>query len=301
MSEVTVKHFAETIGVPVDRLLLQLKEAGVNVMGADDLLGDDDKVKLLDRLRHKHGAPSSEPVSEEEEAGPKKITLKRRTTSELKQTSTAAGKGKTVTVEVRKKRTYVKRAVVEGEEDTRRIEEDFTKRLEDQIQLEVQAKAAEAARRAEEETRRAEEEARRMAEEEARRAEEEARRMAEEKSRPAIAATAQAKPVAEAPRKAVEGAKPAKAGKPAAKSAKELEDERIAKAGKSAKGKGGEKNKSWERFDDDELHVSGGMAGRRNKKRVKAAVPGAPKHGFEKPTAPVVREVSIPETITVAD
>src|SRR5512139_573464 len=243
MSEVTVKHFAETIGVPVDRLLLQLKEAGVNVMGADDLLGDDDKVKLLDRLRHKHGAPSSEPVSEEEEAGPKKITLKRRTTSELKQTSTAAGKGKTVTVEVRKKRTYVKRAVVEGEEDTRRIEEDFTKRLEDQIQLEVQAKAAEAARRAEEETRRAEEEA---------------RRMAEEKSRPAIAATAQAKPVAEAPRKAVEGAKPAKAGKPAAKSAKELEDERIAKAGKSAKGKGGEKNKSWERFDDDELHVSGG-------------------------------------------
>src|SRR5512139_1931046 len=187
MSEVTVKYFAETIGVPVDRLLLQLKEAGVNVMGTDDLLGDDDKVKLLDRLRHKHGAPSSEPVSEEEEAGPKKITLKRRTTSELKQTSTAAGKGKTVTVEVRKKRTYVKRAVVEGEEDTRRIEEDFTKRLEDQIQLEVQARAAEAERHAEEEARRKAEEEARRAEDEARRAaEEEARRMVEEKSHPAV-------------------------------------------------------------------------------------------------------------------
>ncbi|HEY0635933.1 MAG TPA: translation initiation factor IF-2, partial [Gammaproteobacteria bacterium] len=106
----------------------------------------------------------------------------------------------------------------------------------------------------------------------------------------------------EAPRKAVEvAAKPAKPGK-VAKSAKELEDERIAKAGKG-KGKGGEKAKGWERSaEDDELHVSGGMgAGRRSKKRGKAAVPGAPKHGFEKPTAPVIREVSIPETITVAE
>src|SRR5512143_14270 len=134
MSEVTVKHFAETIGVPVDRLLLQLKEAGVNAGGADELLGDDDKVKLLDHLRHKHGGPASEPVSEEEDTGPKKITLKRRTTSELKQSPTAGAKSKTVTVEVRKKRTYVKRTTVEGEEDTRHLEEDFTKRLEDQMQ-----------------------------------------------------------------------------------------------------------------------------------------------------------------------
>jgi translation initiation factor IF-2 len=299
MSEVTVKHFAETIGVPVDRLLLQLKEAGVNVLGADNLLGDDDKVKLLDHLRHKHGGPSSEPASEEEDAGPKKITLKRRTTSELKQSASTAGKGKTVTVEVRKKRTYVKRTTaVEGEEETRHLEEDFTKRLEDQLQLETEARA-EAARRAEEDARHKAEDAARRLEEAARRAEEETRRMVEE-MQPAVAAAAPAKPAAVAPRKAVEAAKPAKPGKPT-KSAKELEDERIAKAGKAAKGKGGgEKAKGWVRPEDDELHVSGGMAGRRSKKRGKA-VPGAPKHGFEKPTAPVIREVSIPETITVAE
>ncbi len=292
MSEVTVNHFAETIGVPVDRLLIQLKEAGVNVAGANDLLGDDDKVKLLDHLRHKHGAVSSEPVSEEEDAGPKKITLKRRTTSELKQ-STSVGKGKTVTVEVRKKRTYVKRSTVEGEDESRHIDEDITKRLEDQIQAEAAAKAAEAAaaRHAEEAAIRAADEARRMAEAEVRRAEEELRRAAEEsKAKPALVAAA--KPAAE-PRKG-EVVKPAK-------SAKELEEERSAKAAKGGKGKAaGEKGKGWGRMEDDELHVSGGIAGRRNKKRGKA-VPGAPRHGFEKPTAPVVREVNIPETITVAE
>ncbi|HEY0720830.1 MAG TPA: translation initiation factor IF-2 [Gammaproteobacteria bacterium] len=299
MSEVTVTHFAETIGVPVDRLLIQLKEAGVNVMGANDLLGDDDKVKLLDHLRHKHGAASSEPVGEEEDTGPKKITLKRRTTSELKQ-SASVGKGKTVTVEVRKKRTYVKRAVAEVEEESHHIDEDITKRLEDQIQADAAAKAAEVARRrAEEEALRAAEEARRMVEEESRRAaEEELRRAVESKVEPAAVKPVAAKPVAAKP---VAEHRKGEAVKPV-KSAKEQEEERSAKAAKSGKGKGAsEKGKGWGRIEDDELHVSGGIAGRRNKKRGKAAVPSAPRHGFEKPTAPVVREVNIPETITVAE
>ncbi len=160
MSEVTVKQFAETIGVPVERLLDQLKDAGVSALGADDVIGDDDKVKLLDYLRDKHGTEKS---AAKEDSGPKKITLKRRTTSELKVGGSSASKGKTVTVEVRKKRTYVKRSTVVAEED-KRIDSEVAQRLEQQLEIEASLRAEEEARRQAEE-----EETRRKAEEEARR------------------------------------------------------------------------------------------------------------------------------------
>lgn len=283
MSEVTVTQFAETIGVPVDRLMSQLQDAGIGAKAADEIIGDDDKVKLLDYLRQKHGTEQKEA---EEEAGPKKITLKRRTTSELKVGGSAASRGKTVTVEVRKKRTYVKRSLVEAEED-KRIDGEVAERLEQQLEVEAKQKAEEEAKRQADEAQakqKADEEAKKQAEE----AEEEAKRKAEEEE---AAKRAAAEQVVE--QQAAEAkSEPRKKHAP-------TEEKPAEKKGKG-KGKKGRKD----RFGDEgELHIASDKTGRRKKKggRAKPVVSGGGKHGFEKPTAPIVHEVSIPETITVGE
>ncbi len=102
----SVGQLAETVGTPVERLLLQIEEAGLPKRGADDAINDDEKEKLLAHLKKSHG---------EQDGAPKKITLKRRTLSTLK-TGGSSGRGRTVNVEVRKKRTYVRKAAAEGEE-----------------------------------------------------------------------------------------------------------------------------------------------------------------------------------------
>ncbi len=99
MSEVTVNQLAETVGTPVDRLLKQMQKAGLTQTDAKDNVSEEDKKTLLSFLKNTHGAMDN--------AAPRKITLKRKTVSTLKSSS---GQGrKTVNVEVRKKRTYVKR------------------------------------------------------------------------------------------------------------------------------------------------------------------------------------------------
>ncbi|MGK0441643.1 MAG: translation initiation factor IF-2 [Pseudohongiellaceae bacterium] len=98
MAEVTVSQLADVVGAPADRLLGQMKQAGLTHTQADEIVSDDDKQTLLAFLKSSHGESTAEP---------KKITLKRKTLSTLK-TSSSQGK-KTVSVEVRKKRTYVKR------------------------------------------------------------------------------------------------------------------------------------------------------------------------------------------------
>lgn len=98
MAEVTVSQLAEVVGAPVERLLRQMKEAGLSHSSADQAVSDEDKQTLLTFLKRSHG---------ESAEAPKKITLKRKTLSTLK-TGSGAGK-KTVNIEVRKKRTYVKR------------------------------------------------------------------------------------------------------------------------------------------------------------------------------------------------
>ncbi len=104
MADVKVSDLAPLVGVSVDRLLAQMKEAGLNHEAADALVSDEEKQVLLAFLKTSHG---------EETSAPKKITLKRKTTSTLK---TGSGSGrKTVNVEVRKKRTYIKRDPVEDE------------------------------------------------------------------------------------------------------------------------------------------------------------------------------------------
>jgi len=105
MADVTVTQLAKGLNVPVDRLLKQLDEAGIKVSGTEDLISDDAKMELLTFLRRAHG-------SEESPAAPRKITLKRKSQGEIK-VATAQGRARTVNVEVRTKKTYLNRSLLE--------------------------------------------------------------------------------------------------------------------------------------------------------------------------------------------
>ncbi|MBI3772674.1 MAG: translation initiation factor IF-2 [Gammaproteobacteria bacterium] len=269
MSEVTVQQLAETVGIPVDRLLLQLDEAGLAVSGPNAKISDEDKAHLLKHLRHED--------VETDASAPKKITLKRKTVSELKQAG-GGTKAKTISVEVRKRRTYVKRSVAVAEE-----------------KAVLDSKIAEGdRRRSEEETRLSQEEmARRQALEEKKRAEEEAaaaRRAIEEAAQTKGTETVAAQPVA------VDAAV-----KEAAK------DKKGKKRGRGGREEGGEVYASrHNKMDRQELHVSADKVGRRKKKAPARAMAGrvvaaATQHGFQKPTQPVTHEVALPETLTVAE
>lgn len=108
MADVTVGDLAKVVGVTAERLLAQIKEAGLPHTRVDDPISDEDKNALLLFLRRGHGGSSPEGAS------PKKITLKRKTLETLK-TSSGQRRGKPVSVEVRKKRTYVKRSELQPE------------------------------------------------------------------------------------------------------------------------------------------------------------------------------------------
>ena len=96
MAEVTVTELAKIVGASVDRLLMQMKEAGLNHSSADANVSDEEKQTLLAYLKGLHGENTGEP---------KKITLRRKTVSTLR-----SANRKTVNIEVRKKRTYIKRS-----------------------------------------------------------------------------------------------------------------------------------------------------------------------------------------------
>ncbi len=108
MSEVIVTELADVIGISPERLITQMAEAGIKDKKQDSQVSDDERQALLAHLKRSHGEGE-----ESSEAEPKKISLKRKSTSQLK---TTGGSGrKTVNVEVRKTRTYVKRTEVEAE------------------------------------------------------------------------------------------------------------------------------------------------------------------------------------------
>jgi hypothetical protein len=99
MAVTTVAQFAAELNRPAAALLEQLQSAGVSKKSPDDALTESDKERLLDFLRTAHGTAGAER---------KKITLTRKSTSEIKQAD-ASGKARTIQVEVRKKRVFVKR------------------------------------------------------------------------------------------------------------------------------------------------------------------------------------------------
>ena len=267
MADVTVAQFAEVLKIPVDKLLVQLDQAGIKVSGPGDSISDDSKMLLLSHLRRSHGAAGEAPGA----AAPRKITLQRKQQSEIKLAG-GAGRARTVNVEVRVKRTYVKRDVLEEQAKGQVDEAAEAKRREAEEAQRAEKERQENERR---EAERIEAENRRRIEEEAaaRRAADEARRAAEQREReqPADSATAARKGRVETPA-------------PVAKTAAESERDRRTRYGR------------------EELHVAGDVSSRfKKKKKVrerKAPVGMETRHGFELPTAPVVREVSIGETIT---
>jgi translation initiation factor IF-2 len=281
MADVTVSQFAQVLKVPVDRLLVQLDQAGIKVAGPDDRISDEAKLELLTHLRKSHG-------SDDQGGAPNKITLKRKTQSELKLASTQ-GRARTVNVEVRRSRTYVKRDVLEeqnrqhqedGDQKRREVEE-AERREQERLEAERRENErveAENRRRIEEEQNRkkAQEDARRAAEQQAReeseRREREQERRASDEPREQKAAPA---PKAAVPQKPVPVAPPAP------------------------------DRSQPTRYGREELHVAGDVSSRYKKKR---RVKGRPvsmgsdaRHAFEMPTAPQKREVAVGETITVAE
>ncbi len=271
MADVTVAQFAEVLKVPVEKLLTQLDEAGIKVSGSDDTISDDAKLELLSHLRRSHGQEDA-PAGD---AAPRRITLKRKSQSELK-LSGAQGRSRTVNVEVRRKRTYIKRDVLEEQAKEEQEALDQARREEEE------RKAAEVA---EQERAKAEKEAAAKAEEEAKIKEEEDRKAAEEEARVAAEKAA------------------SEAAEQKARLEKAEADARTRRAKEKEKAK--PKKPAQTRYGRKELHVAGDKSGRRKRKapirRRSAAVGGDGKHGFEKPTAPVVREIEIPESIAVSD
>ena len=299
MAEVTVAQFAEVLKVPVDRLLVQLDQAGIQVNGPDDHISDDAKLELLTHLRRSHGE-----TEQSSDAAPRRITLRRKTQSELKLAS-AQGRARTVNVEVRTKRTYIKRDVLEeqarkqhDEVEQKRREAEEAERLE-QERLEQERREHE---RLEAENRR------RIEEEEAarKRALDEARREAEQRAE-ADAQRERDREREERERHSREAARvnePAPvpvAAPPAPPKAKDMPPARPA-GGHRPPAAADDKHT---RYGREELHVASDVSSRIKKRRpLKSRTvrgSGEARHGFERPTAPVVREVTVPETITVAE
>ncbi|MBK7544069.1 MAG: translation initiation factor IF-2 [Candidatus Competibacteraceae bacterium] len=366
MTQVTVKQFATDVGIPVDRLLEQFTEAGIAVVGVDATITEKQKVDLLAHLRKSHGSRLVQGAAE-----PRKITLKRKTHSEIKMSGGMAGQVKTVSIEVRKKRTYVKRSLMEeGAPRLRELEEPAVapvassdeageERRHDEIALDQSPLEAPALHEQQEATHRIEEEARRLqAEEEARRlqleAEEHARQLEEERARrrpeavvepqaerrdrPSVEPLVDAQPVESPTYRAPDAGsaspqtlqRPVEAGASAAaartkKQSGPILETKVGKkraeppraAGKPRGDIPGIANASAPRREegqDDERFAPQrrgdvqqilDKADRRKPKKGKGgktpASALAPRHSFAKPTAPMVREVIIPETISVAD
>ncbi|QDD90961.1 translation initiation factor IF-2 [Pseudomonas oryzihabitans] len=284
MTQVTVKELAQTVNTPVERLLQQMREAGLTHSSAEQLVSDAEKQALLTHL--KGTAKLDEPS---------KITLQRKTQTTLK----VAG-SKTVSVEVRKKKTFVKRSPAELEAEQRR-EQEAQRAVEEAA---AQAQAAEEAQRAAEEAARQQAEAAAQAEQQPVAAEAatpvaaEAPAVVAEQPAPVVA-----EPVAEA-KKADPAAAERKREEPRrpvhpAPSSKRDDDERRER--KNAQHRPSIKDKAAAprtvRTGDDEEEGFGRRGGRGGKSRLKKRN----QHGFQSPTGPVVREVNLGETITVSE
>jgi translation initiation factor IF-2 len=277
MAQVTVNQFAEVLKVPVEKLLAQFEEAGIKVGGADAVISDEAKMELLTHLRRAHG-------SKEDAAAPRKITLQRKSQQEIKLASTQ-GRARTVAVEVRRKKTYLNRTVLEEEQRQRQEEVDRVRTAEETARLEAERKENEARDAERRERERVEaEERRRLDDEQRQRAELESRAVQEQQARERAE-----RDRVEAERRAAEPPRP-----PKARVVEPVQPE----------GKGAAPTK----YGRQELHVSAGASARFKKKfpqrgsrRSPQMSADAPRHGFVEPTAPVKRDVQLPETITVGE
>ena len=267
MADVTVAQFADVLKVPVEKLLTQLDEAGIRVSGSEDTISEDAKLELLTHLRRSHGQNDASAAA----GAPRRITLKRKSQSELR-LSGAQGRARTVNVEVRRKRTYIKRDVLEKQAQKEQEELDRQRR-EEQERIEAEQREQERLQAAKAEEARREEEEARKKDEAAQQAEIEAREAAEQAARQAAEEQARL--------------------------------ERAEQDARERRQKEKQKVRPETRYGRKELHVAGDKSGRRKRKaparRRPVSITTDTQHGFERPTAPVVREVEIPESIAVSD
>lgn len=283
MSDMTVKDFAVKVGRDAPRLLEQMKEAGLKHASENDAVSEEDKQTLLSFLKKSHGG------SGESDAGKNRITLTRKTRSRIK----TGERGKTIEVQVRKKKTYVKST----EEDKPKAAEPKhsgpRQLVGDMAEAEAERKARDA-RQAEEKASAAK----------AKAAEDAANKAAEEQQAKAKAAKAAEVPEVPVPELQIDDA-PATEEMPPAPPKEGRTDRRTAPPKKAAAKKKGRDDED-DRGDREE-RKRGGVAKkakrseRRGGRRGGASQSGNGKHAFQKPTQPIVREVSIPESISVAE
>lgn len=299
MADVSIEKLASDIGTTVDRLVGQFKDAGIT-KSAGAQVNEEEKKKLLDHLSKQHGSASE----------PQRMTLKRKTTSTIN-----VGKSKEVKVEVRKKRTYVKRT--DAEELQRQEEE--AKRLEEEARLkrEAEEKAQAEAKKAAEEKARKAEEAKKAADAERARRAEQAKKEAEARKKDEPNLTAEEKAAQEAARQEEERLRKAQEeeaqkkleedAKKAAEEARKLaeENERRWKEEAEARKKAEAEEVhlhsnryAQEAEDEQDLQVE--RSSRRRRKSKKNAGEHL-KQGFNKPAQPVERIVKLGATITVGE
>ncbi|GEA06412.1 translation initiation factor IF-2 [Alteromonas sp. KUL42] len=300
MADVSIEKLASDIGTTVDRLVGQFKDAGIT-KSAGDQVNEDEKQKLLDHLSKQHGSA----------AEPTRMTLKRKTTSTL-----SVGKSKEVKVEVRKKRTYVKRSDIE--EQQRQAEEE-AKRLEEEARLkrEAEEKAAAEAKKAAEEKARKAEEAKKAAEQERARRAEQAKREAEARKADEPELTESEKAAQEEARQEEERLRKAQEEE----AQKKLEED-AKKAADEARKLAEENERRWKEEEErrkkaeaEEVHLHSNryaqeaedeedMQVERSSRRRRKSKKNAGEHlkqGFNKPAAPVERVVKLGATITVGE
>ena len=270
----TVRDFATEVKIPVDTLIAQLKQAGVAVDDESSKVTEADKRALLTHLADKRPAGTAPAGSE-----PRRITLKRKETTELRLGGGRGAPAKTVSIEVRKRRTYVKRGA-EGEESP----DDAAAAAKEQAEHQAAARAA-----AEAEARKQQEEAgRKLREEEdaRRKVDDEQRRLAEEARRTTGGVDVHGRTEGEAARKRAE------------------ENLRRASEVKHTPPTLIRRNER-EGIQRTTPHTAPGKSLRRGDRKGprKSAAPiqVETQHAFVQPTAPVVREVEVPEFITVGD
>ncbi|NOI64811.1 translation initiation factor IF-2 [Vibrio sp. 99-8-1] len=325
MTQLTVKALSDEIGTPVERLLEQLADAGMKKTSKDNVT-DEEKQHLLAHLKKEHGDTTGE-------AQPTRLTLQRKTRSTLS-VAASGGKSKNVQVEVRKKRTYVKRSAVDEEAkreaEKREAEEAAKREAEAAAKREAEEKAkrdAEAKRQAEEKAKREaadkakreaqakaepmtdpkekakQDEAKREADALQRRQEEEAKRKAEEEA---------AKLVEEARKLAEENqerwSEEEKKKKEREESsdyhvttstyAREAEDEADAKA---SAGRRKRKKKAAGADKAENNQARGGRNQRGKGRKGKLAKPTSMQHGFDKSATVAKQDVVIGETIVVSE
>ncbi|WP_129141850.1 translation initiation factor IF-2 [Modicisalibacter coralii] len=274
MAEMTVKDFAAKVGRDTSRLLEQMKEAGLPHKAEGDAVSEEDKQRLLDHLTQSHGGGRG---------AKNRITLTRKTKSRIR---SGDGRGKSIEVSVRKKRTYVKREESQEEEAPEAVDQGPRQLVGDM------ADATQAREKAEREAQQAAE-AKQAEEAEAAKQQEAAEPAPKADDKPAeeipteLELPAEEPPVVEAPPK------------------EPRSDNRRANPKKAAAKKGRhDTSRDEDREERAERRRGSGKKVKRAERRGSrrgGRDSGGGKHGFQKPTQPIVREVAIPESISVAD